>query len=59
MTVDIYTATALAYLLSILGGWAITGVCVYYMRKTIGKPRPFFRWLDYGSALPSALSPRR
>jgi hypothetical protein len=46
MTVNIYTATAFAYLLSILGGWAITGVCVYYMRKTIGKPRPFFRWLD-------------
>ena len=46
MTVNIYTATAFAYLLSILGGWLIAGTFVYFMRKSIGKPRPFFRWLD-------------
>ena len=43
MTIGSYAA---AYVLSLAGGWLIAGIGVYFMRKSLGKPRPFFRWID-------------
>jgi len=37
---------AVAYLLSLGGGWVIAGAGVYYMRRLIDQRRDFLRWTD-------------
>jgi hypothetical protein len=44
MTIKI--SYVIAYFLSVFGGWLIAGICVYVMRKSIRRPREFFRWID-------------